>query len=74
MEPILLKSWVNQRETKSYAGNTVELPVNGSLGELLGISNSMTHQQAFKFYRECQAVATVIDGIAGEQGAGVGFP
>lgn len=64
MEPILLKSWVNQRETKSYAGNTVELPVNGSLGELLGISNSMTHQQAFKFYRECQAVATVIDGIA----------
>lgn len=63
MEPILLKAWRNKTETKGHS-NEVQLPVNGALGELLGITNHMTHSQAFKFYRECQAVSTVIDGIA----------
>lgn len=61
-----IKSWnpFGAKEEKSVAaGTTFEVPVGGSLGLLLG-SSRITASQAFKFYRECSAVATVIDLIA----------
>lgn len=61
-----LKSWnpFGSREEKAVpAGTTIEVPVGGALGLLLG-SSTITAAQAFKFYRECAAVATVIDMIA----------
>lgn len=45
------------------AGTGIEIPVGGSLGLLLG-STHVNAAQAFRFYKECQAVATVIDMIA----------
>lgn len=61
-----IKSWnpFGAKEEKSVAsGTTFEVPVGGSLGLLLG-SSQITAAQAFKFYKECSAVATVIDIIA----------
>lgn len=57
------KKWRSKPETKGHVHN-YEHPVAGSLGELLGITSYMTHVQAFRFYKDCQAVSTVIDGIA----------
>lgn len=59
-----VKTWFNHREKKSVvAGTAFEIPVGGSLGLLLG-STRITPAQAFNFYRNCSAVATVIDMIA----------
>lgn len=46
------------------AGTSIEIPVGGALGQLLGSGGIMTATQAFAFYKECQAVATVIDLIS----------
>lgn len=58
-----LKFWERKLEKKNN-GEVVEIPVDGSLGEFLGLGQNMTSHQAFTFYRDCQGVATVIDGIA----------
>lgn len=56
-----LLNWL--KGNRVAAGTSFEVPVGGAIGELLG-TGRMTPAQAFKFYRECQAVATVIDIIA----------
>lgn len=59
-----IKSWNPFAGNKVAAGTTIEVPVGGALGALLGSGSRVTDFQAFQFYRECQAVATVIDMIA----------
>ncbi len=58
-----IKSWKPFSSDRVAAGTSIEIPVGGALGMLLGGSR-VTDFQAFQFYRECQAVATVIDLIA----------
>ena len=51
-------------EKKSYGPPPFERPVGGVLGEFLATEHSISPTQAFRFYEQCQAVATVIDIIA----------
>ena len=52
------------REKKSNYAEPYENPVPGVLGQFLGIDGPIQAKQAFHYYENCQAVATVIDIIS----------